>query len=295
LTYLNPPPAPAPVVVVKDVGGLVTDYQARTEEYRTSGREVRLHECRSACTLALSLPNVCVYPDSILKFHQAYNENTKIRDMSVSAELFNAYPPAVRARLGTLTREYHVLRGAELIKLGIRDCNEPRIMVASVGKTVQRPIDQETSVTGMMQGLMSRVSGAVSSATADLSQAAPQPGTPRAEPKLPPSDVVFANAPTPPPRPTQIGPPQIGPAQIAEAVPGKPEDASPSGTPTDAPTNAPLPPRKPETLKPASIALAYSRTLPVPLRLRIMGGAAPILASTTFVAFAQIPRWPISQ
>jgi len=287
LTYLNPPPYPAPVVVVKDVGGLVTDYQARTEEYRTSGREVRLHECRSACTLALSLPNVCVYPDSILKFHQAYNENTKIRDMSVSAELFNSYPESIRARLGTLTRDYHVLRGSELIQLGIRDCNEPRIMVASVGKTVQRPIDQETSVTGMMQGLMSRVSGAVSSATGDLPQnlprVPPQPGVPRAEPKLPPSDVVFANTPTPPPRPTQLAP-----TQIAEAVPEKPapDSAALPGTPVD----APLPPRKPP-----SIALAYTRTMPVPLRLRIMGGAAPILASTTFVAFAQIPRWPVTE
>jgi hypothetical protein len=42
----------------------------------------------------------------------------------------------VRARLGTLARYYKVLSGSELIKLGIRDCdepetNEPRTMVAS--------------------------------------------------------------------------------------------------------------------------------------------------------------------
>ena len=75
--YLSPPPSPQPVVVYKDVGGLVSDYQARTEDYRRENREVRLHECRSACTLALSLPNVCVYPDARLKFHQAYNELTR--------------------------------------------------------------------------------------------------------------------------------------------------------------------------------------------------------------------------
>jgi len=98
--YLSPPPSPQPVVVYKDVGGLVSDYQARTEDYRRENREVRLHECRSACTLALSLPNVCVYPDARLKFHQAYNELTREADLGVSAQLFDSYPAAVRGRLG---------------------------------------------------------------------------------------------------------------------------------------------------------------------------------------------------
>ena len=65
--YLSPPPSPQPVVVYKDVGGMVSEYEAQTEVYRRENREVRLHECRSACTLALSLPNVCVYPDAKVK------------------------------------------------------------------------------------------------------------------------------------------------------------------------------------------------------------------------------------
>jgi hypothetical protein len=123
LGYLSPPPAPAPVVVYKDVGGLVTDYEAQTEQYRRENRDVRLHECRSACTLALSLPNVCVYPDAQIKFHQAYNAVTRETDLGVSAKLFAAYPAAVQQRLGYLTREYRVLRGSELISLGMRNCN----------------------------------------------------------------------------------------------------------------------------------------------------------------------------
>jgi hypothetical protein len=123
LGYLSPPPSPAPVVVYKDVGGLVTDYQAQTEQYRRENREVRLHECRSACTLALSLPNVCVYPDAKVKFHQAYNEITRETDFGVSNMLFASYPAAVQARLGYLTREYRVLSGTELIALGMRNCN----------------------------------------------------------------------------------------------------------------------------------------------------------------------------
>src|SRR6516165_6768928 len=127
---------PAPVIVMKDFGGFVTDYQARTEQYRASDREVRLHECHSACTLALSLPNVCVYPNSVLKFHLAYDPRNHQSDYGVSQELFNSYPAAVRARLGTLTRQFKVLSGAELINLGIRNCNaphntEPRVLVAA--------------------------------------------------------------------------------------------------------------------------------------------------------------------
>ena len=159
LSYLVPPPLPAPVIVTKDFGGFVSEYQARTEEYRKENREVRVHECHSACTLALSLPNVCVYPNSIFKFHQAYNMHDHITDSGVSAELFNAYPDAVRARLGTLTREFKILKGSELIELGIKDCNEPRIMVASVGKTVQRPVDPEISLSGMMHSVASVLPG----------------------------------------------------------------------------------------------------------------------------------------
>ncbi len=130
--YLNPPPAPAPVVVYKDVGGLVSEYEAQTETYRREGREVRLHECRSACTMALSLPNVCVYPHSLLKFHQAYNALNRQVDLGVSAALFDSYPAAVQGRLGYLTREYKVLTGAELIELGVRNCNgDDRTIIAS--------------------------------------------------------------------------------------------------------------------------------------------------------------------
>jgi len=131
LSYLEPPPIPAPVVVHKDVGGFVTDYEAQTAIYRITGSEVRVHECRSACTLALGLPNVCVYPDSILKFHLAYDPRKRQPDEGVWQQLFNSYLVAVRARLGGLTRAYQVLRGSELIALGIRNCNETRPIVLS--------------------------------------------------------------------------------------------------------------------------------------------------------------------
>ena len=39
--YLEPPPLPAPVVVHKDVGGLVHLYQERTEQYRRESASIR--------------------------------------------------------------------------------------------------------------------------------------------------------------------------------------------------------------------------------------------------------------
>jgi len=143
LGYLSPPPMPAPVIVYKDVGGLVSDYEAITERYRRENREVRLHECRSACTLALGLPNVCVYPDAKVKFHQAYNAINRETDLGVSSQLFASYPAAVQARLGHLTREYRVLTGTELIALGMRNCESGPTMIAS--RTQRTP---STSVAG---------------------------------------------------------------------------------------------------------------------------------------------------
>ena len=124
MSYLEPPPFPAPVIVQKDVGGFVADYQAQTERYRIEGREVRLHECRSACTLALSLPGVCVYPTSVVKFHAAYDAITRERHEGVTRLLFESYPVPVKARLGELTRDYRILTGRDLILLGVRACDE---------------------------------------------------------------------------------------------------------------------------------------------------------------------------
>jgi hypothetical protein len=140
LGYLSPPPAPTPVIVYKDVGGLVSDYEAQTEQYRRENREVRLHECRSACTLALSLPNVCVYPDAQIKFHQAYNAITRETDLGISAKLFASYPASVQQRLGYLTREYRVLRGSELIAIGMRNCNGDNPTMIASRKQRQTPV-----------------------------------------------------------------------------------------------------------------------------------------------------------
>ncbi len=252
--YLSPPPAPAPVIVYKDVGGLVSDYEAQTEMYRRENREVRLHECRSACTMALSLPNVCVYPDAKVKFHQAYNAITRETDLNVSARLFGYYPQAVQSRLEHLTREYRVLSGAELIALGVRNCNgDDRIMIAAK-KPQQPPASAanplrdiartvQTAVAGALESGESGGKGPIRVAVADRS---PAPATM--------ARLFNDQAPAAPP--------------AAAAAPT-------SGQPA---ADAPLPPHRPP-----SLAMSARDAQATPPRLRLISGAQPIVMHTQFM------------
>jgi hypothetical protein len=176
LGYLTPPPSPQPVVVYKDVGGLVTDYEAQTEIYRRENREVRLHECRSACTLALSLPNVCVFPDAQVKFHQAYNALTRETDLGVSSKLFDSYPEAVQKRLGYLTRQYKVLSGVELIALGVRNCqHDDRLMIAAKKPPAQASVAAAPQEANPLRDLARKVTVAVAGALERQNDASPAP------------------------------------------------------------------------------------------------------------------------
>jgi hypothetical protein len=262
LTYLQPPPAPSPVVVVKDVGGWVDQYAARTEIYRETNREVRLHECRSACTMALSLPNVCVYPDSILKFHQAYDPRDHVPNVEASNQLFDTYPPAVRARLGTLTPQYKVLRGSELIALGVRDCDRPagpRIMLASARS---KPLPESTAPGGLsLASLTGKLQGMVETLAAPLGQGAPPSAEPAVK-KPVPDELLRAQIPLPPARPAGSTTPE---------PPPPPPIPYPFGP-------EPLPPKRPLEM------VAYTPSLPPISFMQHIDGSAEILPAK-FVPF----------
>jgi hypothetical protein len=308
--YLYPPPGDAPVIVMKDVGGDVRAYSAQTTAYIQSGRQVRLHECRSACTLALAVPNVCVYPDSVLRFHKAYNPITKATNEDVSNAMLSAYPPAVRQRLGVLTRQYKSLTGSELIRLGVRDCNapsQPRILMA---RATPGPVRGENPLSNAFGGLMSgfgstqipaysgygapvqvqrvkpqtagvqvaevapSTGGAARSDATAAQNTAPEAAATSAESAVVPAPPV-AGAPIPPPRPSDLAPPPI---QIARPEPGPPallpsnaSEASPQ------PVDPPLPPFRP--LAPAAPPAKVTRWgAPI-------NGSAPALASARFAPF----------
>lgn len=267
MSYLYPPPSPnLPVVVHKDLGGLVSEYKAMTELYRQQNREVRLHECRSACTLALSLPNVCVYPTSVLRFHSAYHRDTKQVDPNVSRELLSAYPPAVRERLGNhLTRGYRSISGAELIELGVRDCNQApsETMIARARQTPATTVLASNAPTQSDAGVGSLVSGVKS--LLGFGATEPAATMPLQRPimtaALQPADLRSLTPPLPPARPDGL---------IDEAV---------VGTTQVAMTEAPLPPRRP--------GVTASDEQP-PFRLpRMITGSQPILP-TTFTAYAAL-------
>ena len=254
-------PTPSPVVVVKDVGGYVNEYAAQTELYRRTNREVRLHECRSACTMALGLPNVCVYPNSVLKFHQAYDPRNHETNWAVSSQLFGTYPAAVRERLGTLTKQYTVLSGRELIALGMRNCDDqgPRIMVA---QATLKPLPETMTSSGGLSLLTGRLQGLVPG-LGGTPNVTPIPGdrvVKHTTPAL--SDgMLQATIPLPPTRPSSVA---DTPAS---------EEIVPSESPS-----IPLPPPRPKIL------VAYTPTLrPIPM-IQVIDGSQPILP-TRFVPF----------
>jgi hypothetical protein len=285
MSYLHPPPGDAPVVVYKDVGGYVDQYDRQTALYFQTNREVRLHECRSACTLALALPNVCVYPDSLLKFHKAYNPETRDANDSVSDAMMAAYPVAVRQRLGQLTRNYKVLTGSELIRLGVRDCNapqQPRVMVARARLKDNPP---ENPVSNAFGGLVAALTPQSTLATvAQVRMATVRPVSFRPPVAETPPPV---RAETPKPQPASASataaatptPPEPVPAQAAATNAGAPNGAAPR-------IDAPSPPPRPDEFlaKPAAVAVVAA-VAPVSKWGRPIKGSAPILVSSRFAPY----------
>ena len=273
LSYLHPPPSPnIPVVVHKDFGGLVSEYKAMTEVYRRQNREVRLHECRSACTLALSLPNVCVYPRSVLRFHSAYHRDTRQVDPQISAELLSHYPPAVRQRLGNhLTRHYRSLSGQELIDLGVRDCTQPpETMVARARQTPVTTVAAAPGASGDSQeASVSPAASLVGGVRSMLGLGSPQPSAvmPAQRPALVAS-LPIADAPPPPPRPRAVADDEGGrDGVLARLAPEPPE-----------------PPRRPDRIAAREAAREDVPSARLP---RLMLGAQPILP-THFTAYAAL-------
>ena len=274
--YLHPPPGNGPVIVMKDVGGDVHQYAAQTYAYIRSGREVRLHECRSACTLALAAPNVCVYPDGVLRFHKAYNPITRATNDGVSDAMMIAYPPAVRERLGALTRQYKSLTGSELIRLGVRDCTAPAGPGITVARASARPIGAQASLSDGLGGLFAGFGapdipaysgyGApaqvqpvkVQSVKVQLAATAPADESTNAVARSAPETAL----PAPPPRPAEL-------ASATEAVATN-EPGSSAPQPPERPQAFVAPPSRPTAwglpIHGAAPALASARFAPIPYR-----------------------------
>ena len=151
---LNPPPGKGPVVIRNDGGGFVVQYAAAVERLASSGRRVEVRgSCRSACTMVLEIPNVCVDRNAEFKWHQAYDKYTGVRDYATTQWMLNRLPTKIRARIeGQVTRSYSektTLRYDDIRALGVADCDSAPTVTAkfhtprktTVAESVKTPFD----------------------------------------------------------------------------------------------------------------------------------------------------------
>lgn len=122
-----PPVAPV-VTITEDGGGVVDEFAERVLDYRAARVVVRIEgPCLSSCTLVTALRDrVCVGPDAVLGFHQAYIpiEGREFDASNRSDEgvhlMMRFYPPRVRdwlKRHGGLTARMIFLHGRPLRRL----------------------------------------------------------------------------------------------------------------------------------------------------------------------------------
>jgi hypothetical protein len=128
--FLDLPPNNAPVVITRDYGGYVSKYENAAFDYKEKGIRVEIRgECRSACTLALTVPNVCVGEMAIVAWHQAYEPDSHRLRPDVTNRMLANLPPRIKEHLqGKIQASYtqeSTLSFADLTALGIPDCDAP--------------------------------------------------------------------------------------------------------------------------------------------------------------------------
>ena len=135
--FLYPPPdVKQPVIIREDGGGEVREYEWAMNKYNAERRRVEIRgSCRSACSMALGVKNVCVAPGAVVKLHQAYEKATGVIREDVTNLMTSYMPMRVRNHVeGHITRNYNpytTLYYDDLIKLGIKSCGETRTVQAA--------------------------------------------------------------------------------------------------------------------------------------------------------------------
>jgi len=127
--FILPPDEVKPIIILDDRGGRVRDYLKAAQTYTDQKREVRIIGlCRSACSLALSVPEVCVGPMATVMFHDAYDLKSGKINLAVTKEILDKMPPKIREVVSaTVHKEFRAaatLDAKKLIKLGIRQCDK---------------------------------------------------------------------------------------------------------------------------------------------------------------------------
>ena len=116
------------------VGGRFSRYYPVIRKYNKSGERFRIVGfCRSACTLFLSIKNVCIERSAFLSFHAGPDNRTGKwgPNSSSTKKMLAAYKPALRRYLvkggHVNSRRYFTMKGATLIdKFGYVECPAPK-------------------------------------------------------------------------------------------------------------------------------------------------------------------------
>jgi hypothetical protein len=125
--FILPPDDLKPIIILDDRGGRVSNYIKAAQNYTDQGREIRIIGLFwLACSLALSVPNVCVGPMATVMFHDAYNLRSGKTDSASTKDLFDRLPVKIqKAAGGKIQKDFHAegtLDAEKLMILGIKKC-----------------------------------------------------------------------------------------------------------------------------------------------------------------------------
>ena len=134
LTLATPSIAKNPtVVVINDRGGSVDERAILIDEYRKRDVfvEIRGGYCLSACTMFLSLPQICISPGTVFGFH---GPSSRLYGIALPASTFEKWSRVMAAHYPEPLRTWFIekgrhrivgfyeFNGRQLIKMGIRQC-----------------------------------------------------------------------------------------------------------------------------------------------------------------------------
>ena len=95
-------------------------FESVIRQYNASGERFRIDtHCQSACTMFLSIRNVCVEPGANLLFHAGGNMRAGVINPARSQQMLNTYNGALRryvlANHFMDAFEFHAISGADII------------------------------------------------------------------------------------------------------------------------------------------------------------------------------------
>ena len=103
-------------------------FLAVVQQYNASGERFRIDaHCQSACTMFLSIRNVCIAPGATLLFHAGGSMRKGIINPSTTQQMLSTYNAALRRYVTANhfmdTLEFHEIEGSDIVKrFGYRAC-----------------------------------------------------------------------------------------------------------------------------------------------------------------------------